>query len=215
MSVTTDHLFCVLVPVIRPLVVGRLGAARRRYFDGLPASPGQVVLLGDSLTERGRWADLLPELRTANRGIGSESTSDVLERLHCGIVQPAAVSLLIGTNDLHGPRDQRASAGIAERTDEIVRRLREELPAAAVFLNSLTPRTPYFAGRIRALNSDYRDIAERRGATFVDLWPALADEDGGIRKEFTKDHLHLSAAGYRAWADVLRPHLAPFRPQSG
>lgn len=214
MNVTTDHLFCLLVPVIRPLVVGRIGAARRRYFEGLPASQGQVVLLGDSITEQGKWADLFPELRTANRGIGGESTADLLERLHCGIFQPKAVSLLIGTNDLHGPRDQRALAGIGERADEIVRRLREELPSAAVFVNSIMPRTPYFTDRIQTLNEHYRDIAKERGATFVDVWPALADDAGAIRKEFTKDNLHLSPAGYRAWADVLRPHFAAFQPSA-
>lgn len=211
MKLNTDRLFCVLVPAIRPLVVGRIGMARRRYFEGLPASPGQVVLLGDSITEQGKWADLFPELRTANRGIGGESTADVLERLHCGIVEPTAVSLLIGTNDLHGPRLQRPVAGIAARADEIVRRLREELPSAALFVNSVTPRTPYFADRIRTLNERYREIARGRGATYVDLWPALADAEGGLRREFTKDHLHLTPAGYRAWAEVLRPHFAPFR----
>ena len=214
MNVTTDHLFSLLVPVIRPLVVGRIGAARRRYFEGLPASPGQVVLLGDSITEQGKWSDLFPELRTANRGIGGESTADLLERLHCGIFQPKAVSLLIGTNDLHGPRDQRALAGITQRADEIVGRLRDELPSAVLFLNSITPRTPYFTDRIQTLNASYRDIAQNHGAAFVDLWPTMADDAGAIHKELTKDNLHLSPAGYRAWADVLRPHFAPFRAQA-
>ena len=53
-------------------------------------------------------------------------------------------------------------------------------------------------------------LAQRHGATYVDLWPVFADAAGAIRKELTKDNLHLSTAGYLAWADVLRPHLRRF-----
>jgi lysophospholipase L1-like esterase len=52
------------------------------------------------------------------------------------------------------------------------------------------------------------ELAERRGAQYVDLWPALADATGALRKEFTPDNLHLLPAGYRAWSGVLRPLLS-------
>jgi lysophospholipase L1-like esterase len=44
---------------------------------------------------------------------------------------------------------------------------------------------------------------------YVDLWAALA-KDQALHKEFTRDNLHLTAEGYRAWSDVLRPHLAAY-----
>ncbi|MGS2810751.1 hypothetical protein [Nocardia sp. MW-W600-9] len=45
-------------------------------------------------------------------------------------------------------------------------------------------------------------------AVYVDLWSALADETGSLRPEFTRDRLHLNGAGYTAWVDVPRPHIA-------
>ena len=204
----SDKRFSLLVPVIRPVVVGKLGAQRRRYFEAMPAPTGRVVFLGDSITQNVGWDDLFPELRTANRGINGESTADVLERLDSAVQDPQAVSLLIGTNDLHGPREHRDVAGIAERTEQIVRRIRERAPEALVLLNSVLPRTELFAERIRQLNDRNRETAERRGATYVDLWPAFADPSGHIRPELTKDNLHLSPAGYLVWAELLRPHLA-------
>jgi len=204
----------MLVPVIRPVVVGRIGAARQRYFEAMPPPTGRVVFLGDSITQYVGWDDLFPELPTANRGIGGETTSDVLARLETAIQQPLAVSLLIGTNDLHGPRAGRDVSGIAERTDEIVRRIRERAPEASLLLNSVLPRTELFAERIRQLNDRNRETAERRGATYVDLWPAFADPSGHIRPELTKDNLHLSPAGYLVWAELLRPHLARATPAS-
>ena len=50
-------------------------------------------------------------------------------------------------------------------------------------------------------------IAERHGAEYVDLWPAFADEDGKLSRAYTTDGLHLSGAGYKRWAEMVRPLL--------
>jgi lysophospholipase L1-like esterase len=120
------------------------------------------------------------------------------------------VSLLIGTNDLHTHRRLKDPDGIVSRVDTIVARIRTSAPDARIFINSVTPRTPLFAPRIRALNERYADVAKRTGSTYVDLWSALADEDGALRKVFTADNLYLLPAGYAAWRDVLEPHLKTF-----
>ena len=205
----TDRIFLVIVPILRPWVM-RKARRRRESFAAEPAAPGRVVFLGDSITERGAWSELFPELATLNRGIDGDTTEDVIARLDDALEAPVAVSVLIGTNDLHTYRHLKDPEGIVRRVQEIVRGIRHAAPGAALFVNGLTPRSPYFADRIRSLNERYREIAEQEGATYVDLWPALADERGALRKEYTFDSLHLSAAGYRAWSEVLRPLLAPF-----
>jgi lysophospholipase L1-like esterase len=209
----SDRTYSVVIPMLRFLVKGRMGAGRRHYFDAVPVPPRRVLFLGDSLTEGGLWADFFPELPASNRGIGGEATYDLAERLDSAVNDPLAVSLQIGTNDLHGPRDRRDGAQVAARTDQIVGRIRELAPASPVLLNSVLPRTELFAARIRALNEDYRAVAARHGATYVDLWPTFADASGAMKKEYTRDGLHLTPAGYLAWADVLRPHLAPVARQ--
>src|SRR5689334_23354873 len=115
----SDRSYSFLVPMIRPLVKGRMGAGRRRYFDAVGMAKDRVLFLGDSITEGGMWPDLFPDLATSNRGIGGEATYDLLERLDSALNEPVAVSLMIGTNDLHGPRELRASAAIIGRTEEI------------------------------------------------------------------------------------------------
>ena len=65
---------------------------------------GAVVLLGDSITQG--WNDRLPAafpgMKVANRGISGDTTRGVLIRLKDDVLalNPAAVVLLIGTNDL-------------------------------------------------------------------------------------------------------------------
>lgn len=203
----TDRIFLVLVPLLRPWV--KAGARRRRAdFAAEAAAPGRVVFVGDSITQRGSWDELFPELATLNRGIDGDTTEDVLARLDAALDNPVAVSLMIGTNDLHTNHRLKAPEGIASRVESIVRRIRHAAPGADVFVNGLTPRTPYFAERIQHLNRRYREIAERAGATYVDLWPAMADDNGALRTQYTFDNLHLSPDGYRAWGEVLRPLLA-------
>lgn len=206
----SDRIYSVVVPIFHRATKGRMGGGRRRYYEAVPVPPGRVLFLGDSISGGGLWEDLFPELATSNRGIGGDTTSDLLDRLDSAIVDPVAVSLLIGTNDLHGTRSGRDTAQIAERADAIVGRIRAQAPTADIFVHSVLPRTAFFADRIRALNERYREIAARHGATYVDLWPRFADASGAIRPELTRDNLHLSPAGYLAWTEVLRPHLAPY-----
>ena len=204
----SDRIYLGVVPLLRPLV-RPLARRRRAQFEAAPLARGRVVFLGDSITEGGFWDAWFPELPTLNRGIGGDTTEDILDRLESAIHDPAAVSLLIGTNDLHGPRRLRDPDGIAARLREILRRIQASAPGTPVLLNSVLPRTAWFAPRLQALNERYRRMATELDVRYVDLWPALADGDA-LRKELTQDNLHLTPAGYRAWSDVLRPHLIDY-----
>jgi lysophospholipase L1-like esterase len=208
-SLNLDRILPPLAPLLRRVL--RPGQARREaQFAATPPAPGRVVFLGDSITEWTAWEDWYPELRTTNRGIGGQTIGDVLARLETAIVEPRAVSLLIGTNDLHGLGKSSEIDDIAAQMEALVRRIGDLAPSAALLINSVLPRSAHFRDRIVRLNARYRQIAEACGATYVDAWTALAGPDGTIRPEFTRDGIHLSVAGYRAWTDVLRPYLAPF-----
>ena len=45
----------------------------------LPVGP--LLLLGDSLTEAGPWAEAFPDLEVVNAGVSGDTTSDIAERL--------------------------------------------------------------------------------------------------------------------------------------
>src|SRR5919107_3626071 len=65
---------------------------------------GAVVFLGDSITQGwgGGLGAAFPGVKIANRGISGDTTRGVLIRLQEDVLalEPAAVVLLIGTNDL-------------------------------------------------------------------------------------------------------------------
>lgn len=208
---SSDRIFELVVPLLRGTATKRR-RERRESFLTETVPPRAVVFLGDSITEVAPLGELFPGLPVVNRGIGWDTSADVIDRLDEAILDPAIVSLLIGTNDLHTSRRTKDARGIASRVETIVARVRATAPDAHVLVNGVLPRTTLYAARLRGLNAHYRAIADRSGSTYVDAWPALAESDGALRKEFTSDNLHLTPAGYAAWGGVLRPLLT--RPGS-
>jgi lysophospholipase L1-like esterase len=190
------------VRMTRPLLRG-FQAVRADQFTCVPPQLNSVVFLGDSITEGGLWSDWFPEVPTSNRGISGETTTDILTRLDSAVNRPQSVFLLAGTNDLGG----------GARPDSVVRNLamildglRERAPHAPLYLQSVMPRKSSFSADIRVLNGLLRRLADdRTNVQFVDLWPALSNDAGALRTEYTADGLHLNGAGYAAWTDAIRP----------
>lgn len=204
-----DRLTPYIVPLFRGLLT-TTQVARRSQFKALPANPHRVLFLGDSITELGIWDEWFPELATLNRGIGGETVAEVLARLDTAIMAPRAISLLVGTNDLGGLGRSRKVEDIAPQMRTLVAEIRRLAPDTPLFINSVLPRSESYRDRIRALNGHYQQLASEFGATYLDIWPGLADANGALRAEFTIDGLHLTGAGYKVWTDLLRPHLGRF-----
>lgn len=182
---------------------------RRSVHAALPARSGATVLLGDSLTERGPWAELLGDPSIQNRGISGDTTAGILARApDIAAQQPARVLLLAGVNDLAAGESVPA---IAARYGAILDVFRTAAPSARLYCEGVLPVRPPAApatmrnDRIRELNEALRAVAAPRACTFVDLSPAVADESGALDARFTLDGVHLTGAGYAAWARAIAP----------
>lgn len=177
---------------------------KQSHFEELTLLDGQVVFLGDSITEGGAWNEWFPQAPVINRGIGGDTTDGVLKRLDTAIHHPSQVFLLIGTNDLalRRPVDE-----IRANQRAIVEGIVTRAPETDLTIQSVMPRKPKFHARIERLNNTYRALAQEFGATYLDLWPALSDGAGALNPTFTLDGLHLNGAGYRAWTGLLRPYV--------
>jgi lysophospholipase L1-like esterase len=178
---------------------------RASQFEVLPRPNADIVFLGDSITEYGLWSEWFPRLSVANRGIAGDTSSGVLRRMHTAVGNQRIVSLLIGTNDLAiGATPERVAGNVTA----IISSIREADPDSTILLNSVTPRARSYRNRLRALNERLVSVAAAEGVVFLDLWPALADPQGTMRPEYSADRLHLTGAGYAAWVDELRQHIA-------
>ena len=97
------------------LVVDNTVAAAAQSDAPVPQGT-ELVMLGDSLTLNGRWAERLADLRVANRGIGGDGVLGVEQRLGPILAgKPKAIFLMIGANDILIGNGQDATVGVVER----------------------------------------------------------------------------------------------------
>lgn len=177
------------------------------FFHRYPVNEGDIVFLGDSITDGGAWEELLPGVPLKNRGINADDTLGVIKRLDDILrSKPLAIFLLIGTNELPWFA-YRSNADILKSYNQILERCKELSPSTKVYVQSILPRTKSFAKRIKTINIELETLAEKHGYTFINLFPSFADADGSMQAQITNDHLHLMVAGYTRWVEILKPHI--------
>jgi lysophospholipase L1-like esterase len=171
-----------------------------------PTGPtSRIAFVGDSITASGDWDSWFPEVAAINLGVSGDTTDALLDRVEEIVsAHPDDICLLIGTNDLG---KNLSVEHLVRNIELLLVELRQELPESRILVQSILPRGAQFADVLREANIHLRQFAPTVHAGFVDLWPALADERGAMRPEFSPDELHLSDAGYQAWLAELRPAL--------
>lgn len=195
------------VPAGTPIPKGWY-ARRKAFFAAHDSDRGAVVFLGDSITQLWDVQAAFPELKVANRGISGDTSFGLKARLHGDVLdlQPRAVVILIGTNDLAGGA---APATVAANIAEVVDVIRGEVPKAPIVLCRVMPRAVkpgVFPERIRALNALIDKIPARRSTVILcDTWTPFAGPDGGVSPDDFPGGLHPGPAGYAKWAAALRP----------
>lgn len=182
-------------------------------------SKGQIVFIGDSITDYYKLDDYYADLplATYNRGISGDMSGKLLSRLEVSLfaLEPTKISLLIGINDVtHGVSDQ----ALLKNYEAILDQIKQRLPEAEVFCMSILPVNAACVAykidyedatqRIPALNAQIQSFAEARGYEFVNLYPLFADESHYLIESYSTDGLHLSPEGYAVWTNALKPKLA-------
>lgn len=186
-------------------VAARNFRRKRDFFANYPVQPGDIVMAGDSITDLGLWDEILPGYPLKNRGISAETSKGLLRRL--GDItrgHPRAIFILIGTNDLPWFM-LRTTGAILKTYAAILEKIQQESPETRIYVQSVLPRAWWYMFSIHRLNHGLRQLAGKYGCTYVDLYTSFATLRGTLRPEFTNDRLHLLAAGYRQWSELLRP----------
>jgi lysophospholipase L1-like esterase len=174
-----------------------------------PASAHRVVLMGDSITEL--WGQLDPGFfsgDTINRGIGGQTTDQMLGRFRADVIdlKPEVVQILAGTNDVAGNTGPTSLHRIENNIESMVELARAH--NIRVVLGSVPPAARFGwrpsiepIDSIRALNAWMKVYALNAGVTYVDFYSALADKDFSFKSDFSPDGVHPNAAGYK----IMRP----------
>ncbi len=163
-----------------------------------------VAFLGDSLTDGYDLAKYYPQFKTANRGIGGDTTHGLEARLQVSVydLKPKVAVMLIGANNMDT---------MFENYENILMGLQKNLPDTKIVLVSLTSMSMEWGRKnhLAAYNNVLiRKLADKYGFTFVDMYAPLLDlTTGQLRDSYTTDGGHLTHAGYEVFTENLTPVL--------
>lgn len=179
---------------------------RREQFE-IFGRQADVVMIGDSITHLGHWNDIFPNIKIANRGIGSDRTDDVIRRINNIItVKPKKAFVMIGINDLSWGR---SVDDVFADYEKIVTKLYNN--KIQVFIQSTLECSKSSCGEklenIRKLNEKLKAYATEKNITFININDGLTSQKDGLLKEYTYDGIHLVANGYVVWSKTISPYV--------
>lgn len=181
--------------------LGRYHAANEELRK-LPAEPKRVVFMGDSITDGWPLAEAFPGKPYVNRGISGQTTAQMLVRMYPDVLalQPAAMVLLAGTNDIAANNGPQTLGMIRQNLMAMVELA--QVHHIKVILCAVMPisgkqsehRPP---ADILRLNAWLKEYAAKTRSAYVDYHAAVVDAQGELRNGYSDDGLHPNARGYQ------------------
>ncbi len=179
---------------------------RSTQFDMLPVQDTDIVFVGDSITARFEWDEYFTQFTVANRGIDSDVTEGVYNRLDTIVSQtPEKIFLMIGINDIRQGIPAETTLSYYEK---ILDELMTALPDCQIYVQSVLPvhtSTGIDNTAVQSLNLSIQTLAESKGLTYLDIYSAVADEENNFT--YTVDGVHPTGEGYAIWTEIVKQEL--------
>src|SRR5437870_12076539 len=174
---------------------GELG----RYRDANTSLPdrsqgeSRVVFFGDSITDAWKLTDYFPGKPYINRGIGGQTTPQMLVRFRQDVIdlQPKAVVILAGTNDIAGNSGPISNENIEANYASLAELARAHnirvIFSSVLPVHNYTPKAQeFFAQRppekILELNRWLKDYCAAKTLAYLDYFNSMVDEKGLLKR---------------------------------
>jgi lysophospholipase L1-like esterase len=177
---------------IQSLVYGREG------FD--------TVMLGDSITYGGQWNELLELPNIANLGIPGDSAEGVLGRIaDVYLLKPKKCFIMVGINNINaGSPIEMIFRNIETLSAELEKNNIEPVLQSTLYVSKNWPDWERTSNAVLELNTLLEELCRQKGMEFINLNEILSS-GGALKEEYTYDGIHLTEAGYKEWAKVIKP----------
>ena len=185
-----------------------------------------TVLIGDSLTQGLSLFGVFDDfISVAKLGINPQNaltdkfykiTNDSAEITMADAVEyykPQKIYIMLGANGIN----TNTTEWLIENYEILVDELMTRVTGCSIVVQSITPVTReraakdpehYSLENIQKYNTDLKDLAMRKGLYFLDVYSAIADEEGYMPSDMTSgDGIHMKESGYVLWHNYLITHI--------
>ncbi len=187
---------------------------RFTHFQSLPQTKGDVIFIGNSITEGSEWHELFDDKRIKNRGISSDITAGIIHRIdEVAKRKPAKVFLMIGTNDL---ARNISPDTVVKNILLTLSYLQQQAPSTRIYIQSILPVNDVFGKfsnhtakgeQIKKVNGRLKEVAVTKSYTYIDLHTPFSDGNGKLKENLTNDGLHLNGEAYLLWKHLVYPYV--------
>ncbi len=190
------------------------------------AGENRVVFFGDSITDIWKLDESFPGKPYINRGIGGQTTSQMLVRFREDVVnlEPKAVIILAGTNDVAGNTgpisNEDIEANLASLA-ELARAHNIRIVFSSILpVHNYTPKAQDFFAqrpmdRILALNKWLKGYCAENNLVYLDYFDSMVDDKGLLKRDLADDGLHPNKAGFAIMAPLAEKAIETALHSSG
>lgn len=194
-----------------------LGCYRHENASIANSAKSRVVFLGDSITRRWALKDYFPGLDVLNRGIGWQTTSEMLGRFRQDVIElhPNGVVILGGSNDFHpasGPSPLEVVIGNIKTMVELaqihnIRAFVGTIPPMNKTQLSTEEANGIAWNSISEYNTFLRNYCDGIRCTLLDFDRSF-QASGKPLKQLLEDGTHPTPLGYACMAKEVTEALA-------
>jgi lysophospholipase L1-like esterase len=193
--------------------------ARYREANAKLAMPSagedRVVFMGDSITDIWNLAKYFPGKPYVNRGIGGQTTPQMLIRFRPDVIalRPNVVVIMAGTNDIAGNTGPMSLAEIESNYATLAELARAHnirvVFSSVTPVNDYTERSKLFfplrsPQQILELNGWMKRYCAQNGCIYLDYFSAMVDDKGLLKSDLAEDGLHPNEKGYAIMAPLAQ-----------
>jgi lysophospholipase L1-like esterase len=172
----------------------------------------EIVMLGNSITSRVDWSELLDRNDIVNRGIDSDITEGYLNRMETIYsVNPRICFLMGGINDIaKNISPDTTIRNITQITAEL--KLHGIIPVmqSVLYVADTYPDYLKMNNAVSYLNTRLERVAAENNIRFLDLNRVLSSEKKLIKGYALNDGIHLTGSGYKMWGTILSECLSEY-----
>jgi len=173
----------------------------------------RVVFFGDSITDMWKLPDYFPGKPYINRGIGGQTTPQMLIRFREDVIdlKPKVVVILAGTNDIAGNTGpmtvEQIEANYASLAERAATHQIKVVYSSVLPVHNYTPQSQEMyeqrsPAKILELNRWLKNYCADHACLYLDYFSAMVDDKGLLKKDLAEDGLHPNAAGYKIMAPL-------------